>query len=107
MTTITNPTDLLSAVPFLIGYQPIDSIVLIALEDEAISFALRIDFPTELDASATNDLINRFGAAKEVLMISYIPDNCSDANRVLEPLIEQLGEAEITIRESIIVVAGR
>ncbi len=107
MTTITNPTDLLSAIPFLIGYQPTDSIVLIALEDEAISLALRIDFPTDVDASAAKDLVKRFGATKEALMISYIPDNCLDANRVLEPLIEQLGEAEINIRESIIVVAGR
>ena len=48
MTTITSPIDLLSAIPFLIGYQPKDSIVLLALENDSISSAIRIDFPESM-----------------------------------------------------------
>jgi hypothetical protein len=49
MTTLTSPHDLLAAVPFLIGYHPTDSIVLISLLDESIGMAMRIDFPQEID----------------------------------------------------------
>ena len=50
MTTLTSPHDLLAAVPFLIGYHPKNSLVVIALRDEAVGMAMRIDFPEDLEA---------------------------------------------------------
>ena len=47
MTTLTSPHDLLAAVPFLIGYHPLNSLVVIALSDDAIGMAMRVDFPGE------------------------------------------------------------
>ena len=34
MTTLTSPHDLLAAIPFLIGYHPENSLVLVALKDD-------------------------------------------------------------------------
>ena len=36
MTTLTSPHDLLAAVPFLIGYHQTNSLVVIALREEAV-----------------------------------------------------------------------
>ena len=43
MTTLTSPHDLMAAVPFLLGYQPLDSIVIITLKDDAVGMAMRIE----------------------------------------------------------------
>ncbi len=44
MTTLTSPHDLLAAVPFLVGYHPTNSLVVIALNGETIGMAMRIDY---------------------------------------------------------------
>ena len=36
MTTVKTPHDLLAAVPFLIGYHPTDSLVLISVKSDAL-----------------------------------------------------------------------
>ncbi|MBU3753040.1 MAG: DUF4192 family protein, partial [Candidatus Nanopelagicaceae bacterium] len=42
MTTLTSPHDLLAAIPFLVGFKPEDSIVLMSIKDDSIFMALRI-----------------------------------------------------------------
>lgn len=107
MTTITNPVDLLTAVPFLIGYQPEDSIVLMALEGDSISVAIRVDFPTSLAKSEAESIASRLSGYTEILLVSYIPSSCIDSEATLGPLIDTLSEFGFTLRESIIVVEGR
>ncbi|MEN9454339.1 MAG: hypothetical protein RLZZ19_826 [Actinomycetota bacterium] len=48
MTTLTSPHDLLAAIPFLVGFKPEDSIILISILDGSISMAMRVDFPDSL-----------------------------------------------------------
>ena len=107
MTTITNPVDLISAVPFLIGYQPDSSIVLMALEADAISLAIRIDFPKSLSENEAQSLVERLNDCVDVLLVSYIPSDCHDSEATLRPLIEALLKSGKELRESIVVVAGR
>ena len=57
MTTLTSPVDLLNAVPFLIGFQPKDSIVILSLREEAIDLAMRIDFPQSIDLEQLETLV--------------------------------------------------
>ncbi|MFM7860407.1 MAG: DUF4192 family protein, partial [Candidatus Nanopelagicaceae bacterium] len=45
MTTVKTPHDLLAAVPFLIGYHPTNSLVLISVKQDALEMAMRIDHP--------------------------------------------------------------
>lgn len=109
MTTVTSPIDLLNAIPFLIGYQPKDAIVLMAVTEESITMAIRIDFPSELSEDEVRALICKLEEAKAdgVLMVSYIPEDCVDAAGVLAPLAEGLSNQDLPLQESIVVVAGR
>lgn len=107
MTTISSPIDLLSAIPFLIGYQPDDCIVLLALENDSISLAIRIDFPENLSVSEADSLVARLAEHQDVLLVTYIPDTCHDSEATLRPLTEALSASGKNLRESIIVVAGR
>ena len=47
MTTLTSPHDLLAAIPFLIGYHPIDSLVLVSIKEDCVGMAMRIDYPID------------------------------------------------------------
>ena len=107
MTTVTTPNDLLAAVPFLIGYQPSDSIVLISLKDESITMAIRIDFPDSISEREASALVEKFRGSDGALLLSYIPDACLDAESVIRPLIEALDFATVPLRESIIIVGNR
>jgi hypothetical protein len=42
---VSTPTELISAVPYLIGFHPFDSLVVVALRDRAVIFAGRLDLP--------------------------------------------------------------
>jgi hypothetical protein len=107
MTTVTTPSDLLAAVPFLIGYQPSDSIVLMSLKDESITMAIRIDFPDSIGKREASALVEKFRGSDGALLVSYIPDDCLDAESVIRPLIEALDLALVPLRESIIIVGNR
>ena len=88
MTTLASPIDLLSAVPFMIGYQPTDSLVLIGLRQESVELAMRIDFPTSVDIEQNMTLVDhlRRNEIEETLLVSYIPDSVSDADVVIKAL---------------------
>lgn len=107
MTTVTSPIDLLSAVPFLIGYQPSDAIVLISLKSEAISMAIRIDFPDRISKKEASSLAAKLEGSEAALLVSYIPEKCEDVEVVLGPLTEALSVAGIPLKESLIIVGNR
>ena len=48
MLKVSSPAELISAVPFLIGFHPADSLTVVAMRASQIAFAVRIDLP-ELD----------------------------------------------------------
>lgn len=43
--TVTSPTDLVAAVPYLIGFHPSDSVVIMAFRGARLEFAARHDLP--------------------------------------------------------------
>lgn len=47
MTTlkVSSPAELISAVPFLIGFHPADSLIVVAMRGPRVTFAVRIDLP--------------------------------------------------------------
>ncbi len=86
MTTLTSPLDLLAAVPFLIGFVPENSIVLIGLRDSAIEVAMRVDFPDEADAELNSTLSSHLTENKieSALLVSYIPDRPCEVDLVIK-----------------------
>ena len=109
MTTLTSPIDLLAAVPFMIGFEPSDSLVLMGLRNESVDVAMRIDFPEVLDLDQIALLITHLkeNSIEEALVVSYIPESVSDADVVIKALSEALESAGFPLRESLIVVSGR
>lgn len=109
MTTLTSPIDLLSAVPFMIGFTPEDSLVVMGLRSESVEVAMRIDFPDTIDPDQISVIVNHLhtNQIEEALLVSYIPDAVTDADVVIKALSDALESGGFPLRESLIVVAGR
>ena len=109
MTTLTSPHDLLAAVPFLIGYHPTNSLVVIALREEAVGMAMRIDFPEDLEAGQLDELADHLVAerADGALIVAYLPEEVIDSQYILEPLREAIELRNLSVRECLEVRSGR
>lgn len=108
MTTLTSPHDLLAAIPFLIGYHPENSLVLVALKDDTVGMALRVDMPTDIAPESYDLLASHFQreAADAALVVAYV-DSQTDPEPVLINTSAALLRAGISIKESLIVSDGR
>lgn len=108
MTTLTSPHDLLAAIPFLIGYHPENSLVLVALKDDTVGMAMRVDMPTDIAAESYDLLASHFQreAADAALIVAYV-DAQTDPEPVLINTSAALLRTGISIKESLIVSDGR
>jgi hypothetical protein len=112
MTTLTSPHDLLVAIPFLIGYHPADSLVIVSLKEECVGMAMRVDYPNP----EVGDVSDMFDAlvfhlvregAQGALVVAYVPPGRADGLHILENISLALSRAEIPIRESLLIANGR
>lgn len=105
MTTLTSPIDLLAAVPFLIGYAPSDSLVIIGLREDEMSLAMRVDYPADVDLDQIDTLANNLVKEKSdgALLVAYLPEDVMDSECLLAPLREAIELREIKVRECVIV----
>ena len=108
MTTLTSPHDLLAAIPFLIGYHPENSLVLVALKDDSVGMAMRVDMPTDIAPESYDLLASHFQreAADAALIVAYV-DSETDPEPVLINTSAALLRSGISIKESLIVSDGR
>jgi hypothetical protein len=109
MTTLTSPHDLLAAIPFLIGYHPQDSLVLVALKDEAVGMAMRVDMPVGVSAEGYDLLASHFlrDGADGAFIVAYLGEGAVDPENVLINTSAALVRAGIDIKESLIVCNNR
>ena len=109
MTTVKTPHDLLAAVPFLIGYHPIDSLVLISVKADSLEMAMRIDFPTNAPEGAFELLATHLkrDQAQGALIVAYEPINNLTGPEVLNSAAEAVTKLGIPIRELMLVRNGR
>jgi len=109
MTTLTSPHDLLAAIPFLIGYHPQDSLVLVALKDEAVGMAMRVDIPVGVSAEGYDLLASHFlrDGADGAFIVAYVGEGAVDPENVLINTSAALVRAGIDIKESLIVRNNR
>ena len=109
MTTLTSPHDLLAAIPFLIGYHPQDSLVLVALKDEAVGMAMRVDMPVGVSAEGYDLLASHFlrDGADGAFIVAYVGAGAVDPENVLINTSAALVRAGIDIKESLIVRNNR
>ena len=109
MSTLTSPHDLLAAVPFLIGYHPSNSLVLVALKDDSVGMAMRVDLPST-ETSASYDLLATHFTREDAdgaFLVAYIPDDCHTGENVLINASAALMRAGVEIKESLLVQSNR
>ena len=101
MTTLTSPHDLLAAVPFLVGYTPKDSLIVIALRDDSVGMAMRVDYPDDIDIDQIDSLASHLvrEEADGALIVAYVPEEVFDSEYLLRPLREAISLRNIALRE--------
>lgn len=109
MTTVKTPHDLLAAVPFLIGYHPTDSLVLISVKSDSLEMAMRIDFPINPPEGAYQLLATHLKRdnAEGALLVAYEPAGCQEGPEVLRNAADAVAALDIPIRELMLVRGGR
>jgi hypothetical protein len=109
MTTVKTPHDLLAAVPFLIGYHPTDSLVLISVKSDSLEMAMRVDFPINPPEGAYQLLASHLKRdhAEGALLVAYEPKGSDLGPEVLRNAADAVAALEIPIRELMLVRNGR
>lgn len=109
MPTLTSAHELITAVPFLIGFHPTSSLVLISVKDGAIGLAMRVDLPDHLSGDAIDLLAHHFikDEAEAALLVAYMPTNRDDGDSILIAMGAGLIRNGISVQESIVVRDGR
>lgn len=108
MTTLTSPHDILSAVPFIIGFKPTDSIVLISLKDDVLSQAMRLDFPKQISSFELTKLSHHLlrNNAEAVVVVFYLPESVSPDHQAVKAITQLLTTLPIELKESLTVQGG-
>ena len=105
MTTVKTPHDLLAAVPFLIGYHPTDSLVLISVKSDSLEMAMRIDFPNNPPEGSYQLLASHLKRdnSEGALIVAYEPANSLAGPEVLHNVADAVASLDIPIRELMLV----
>ena len=109
MTTLTSPHDLLAAIPFLIGYHPQNSLVMVSLKEDAVGMAMRVDLPSEIASEGYDLLASHFvrEGAEAAFIVAYADSSSADPESILINTSAALVRAGIDIKESLIVRNNR
>lgn len=108
-TALTSPHDLLAAVPFMVGYHPKDSLVAMALRDDKVVMAMRVDFPDPDLILATSETIAMHlirEQASEAIVVGYLPANTLETDS-LAIVREVIARNDIIVKECIAVRGDR
>jgi len=105
MTTVKTPHDLLAAVPFLIGYHPTDSLVLISVKSDSLEMAMRIDFPKNPPEGSYQLLASHLKRdnSEGALIVAYEPADSLAGPEVLHNIADAVASLDIPIRELMLV----
>ncbi len=104
--SLRNPVDLLAAVPYLLGFHPSDSVVLLGLQEQRVTFQARADLSTPAGPLAAQlaELLARQGL-RQVLLVGY--GSAGPVGAVVDALLTELGRVGIEVPEALRATAGR
>lgn len=108
-TELSTPHDLLAAVPFMVGYHPKDSLVVMGSKEKKITMAMRVDYPESADLISVAEIIAghlQREESSEAIVVGYLPHGMNEADP-LAPLRSIISNRGIHIVESIVVNKGR
>lgn len=110
---LRSPTDLVAATPYLLGFHPDNSLVMVALRDRQVRLVARCDLPTAAPGATngtpdpTDDLVQvvlRQGAT-EVVALAYGPAEV--AQPALTAVLATASASGLTVRDLLHVDNGR
>jgi len=114
MSQIKSPEDLLSAIPFMVGYTPDRSVMIIGIKGEEVEFAMRTEFPDEEDLTpqAMMEMVKVIKQQKveETVLVVYGPllpdldDSWKYATMTGEFFQEVLKIAKLKVIDAMVVV---
>ncbi len=113
--TVRGPADLLTAVPYLIGFRPLSSLVLVGLHRSQLVVTVRIDLLDLVEPTVLSDAVAamRRGGADEVVAIVYDDDpGPADPSRlpwdgVADLVAETCAAADCVVLDVLLVSSGR
>ncbi|GGM30109.1 hypothetical protein GCM10011608_13420 [Micromonospora sonchi] len=106
--TVRSPADLIAAVPYLLGFHPADSLVVVALSGSRIVFAARGDLPGDADpreAAGHIAAVTARQGADSATVIGYGP--AAQVTPALDALRDALTDAGLTVLDALRVTDGR
>jgi hypothetical protein len=106
---LRSPSELLTALPYILGFQPADSLVAIALTGGRVGLTCRIDLPDDGDTRRVLDALQPAltrDAPEQVILIAYA-GSPADATGALDGLARGLQKAGIGIHDRLVVTQGR
>lgn len=113
MTTTTmhlrSPGELITAIPYILAFEPTDSLVAIALKDGRVGLTSRIDLPDPGKPDTAVEALMpalRRDAPEQVILIAY-EGAPGSAQSVLDAFAAALKAAGIGIRDRLLVTNGR
>lgn len=110
MTTISTPTELITAVPFLLNAQPQESLVFIALSEGTVELAVQTELPTTADLDANQAFLAplRESHADQLLLLAYLPPDFAreDGDQMWEQ-VQGLCEEIAPVKDFLIIHNGR
>ncbi len=105
---IQSPADIVDLVPYLLGFHPTDSLVLVGIGGGSVAVTARIDLP-DIDHPTLTDVFLAFarhGRCTQTIAVIYA-DSGDDADG-LARLVEQVSDtADIQVLDHVLVSAGR
>jgi uncharacterized protein DUF4192 len=110
--TLRTPTDLLAAVPYLLGFHPTDSVVAVALRGARVVFNARADLPAP--AAAAGEVEDLAGQLTDVLVaqragaafvLGY--GAAARVTRAVMPVAARLGARGVTVLDVLRVTSDR
>jgi len=107
--TLRSPHELLVVVPFLLGFRPKDSIVVICLRNHRLGLAQRLDLPRREDAHhvASALLPSLVADHPNAVVLLGFENHAGDSLPAIESLSAALQSRQIDIHDRIIVRDGR
>lgn len=107
--TLSGPADLLTAIPFQLGFQPTRSVVVVCFHDKRLGLVVRLDaVPREDAAGATDQLLPTLlrEAPSSVAVIGF-EERPGESMALGDALSDAIEDAGIVLRDRLVVRAGR
>lgn len=110
MTTISTPTELITAVPFLLHSQPESALVLIALSEGVVELAIEVQLPTSAPSELGEEFLAplRATSVDQLLLLAYLPTDYEREQGVIiaEQLLRHCEEIA-PVKDFLIIHRGR